>query len=231
MSFANLLALAVAPVIICLIYMYIRDKYEKEPIRLLVTGVLFGVVITFPIIHAENFVTMLMPIGGLTFEAFYTAFITAALVEEGMKFAVLFFLTWREKNLNERFDGIVYAAFISLGFAGFENALYVFNPDLGGVTTGLLRAIISVPGHGFFGVAMGYYFALAKLEPEKKAARLLSAFFAAWLTHGVFNFIIMSEMPYMIAVFGVFLAIMWINGFRRMKRHLENSPFKTEKAR
>jgi RsiW-degrading membrane proteinase PrsW (M82 family) len=223
---SSLFAAAVAPVLICSFYIYVRDKYEKEPYRLLLLGLVFGVTITFPIIQAENMVTALMPVGGLLFEAFYVSFIVAGLVEEAFKFIVLYSLTWRNRNLNERFDGIVYAVFISLGFAGLENILYVFNPELGGMATALSRAIFSVPGHGFFGVMMGYYFAMAKFEAGKKTRLMLRGFLIPWLVHGLYDFILLSNMPFVMFIFVPFVGCLWINGFKKMKKHIADSPFK-----
>ena len=224
---AKLGALAIAPVLICLFYIYIRDKYEKEPWRLLAIGVVIGSVLTFPIMQGAGFMMRFLPVTGQLGEAFYTSFAVAALVEEGFKFAALFFLTWRNHNFNERMDGIVYAVFISLGFAGVENWLYVFSPHLGGLETAFLRAVVSVPGHGFFGIMMGYYFALAKFEPRKKGRHLAAAFFAPWVVHGVYNTILLSGHAYYLVVFVPFLLMLWRGGFRRIRAHLAASPFKT----
>lgn len=219
--------LAVAPVLICLVYMYIRDKYEKEPWRLLATGVVIGAVLTFPIMQGEGFMMRFMPITGQLGEAIYISFAVAALVEEGFKFVVLYFLTWHNNNFNERLDGIVYAVFISLGFAGVENVLYVFSPQMGGLETAFMRAVVSVPSHGFFGIIMGYYFALAKFEPQKRGRHLLSAFFAAWAVHGIYDVILLSGYTYGMVVFVPFLLVFWRNGLKKIKTHLEASPFKT----
>ncbi len=218
--------MAVAPTLVCAFYIYIRDKYEKEPLRLLTLGLLYGVIITVPIVHTENFVTLFIPNGGVLMEAFYVSFAVAGFVEEAFKYAVLFFLVWRNDNFNERFDGIVYSVFISLGFAGLENIMYVLNPELGGMNTAFMRAIFSVPGHALFGVAMGYYFALTKFEPEHKVKLSFYAFFVPWLLHGIYDFILLSGMKYMMFVFVPFVVYLWVNGFRKMKAHLQNSPFK-----
>jgi RsiW-degrading membrane proteinase PrsW (M82 family) len=220
-------ALAVAPVLICLVYMYIRDKYEKEPWRLLVTGVVAGCIITLPVMQGQGFVARFMPIDiGQFGEAVFTSFAIASLVEEGFKFAVLYFLVWHGKNLNEKVDGIVYAVFISLGFAGVENVLYVFNPQLGGLATALLRAVVSVPAHGLFGVIMGYHFAIAKFEPQNKNLRMFLAFFSTWLAHGIYNTILLSGHAYYLVVFVPFLLMLWHGGLKKIKMHLEASPFK-----
>jgi len=222
-----LFVLAIAPTIAAIFYMYIRDKYEKEPIRLLATGLLFGALIAFPIMQTATYSTLLLPLNSGRFgDAAFTAFVSSSFVEEVFKFAVLFFLVWFNRNLNEPLDGIVYAVFISLGFAGIENVLYVFNPELGGISTAVLRAVFSVPGHALFGVMMGYYFALAKFEPQKRAWHLIKAFILAWLLHGIYNFILLSGMMYWLAVFIPFVIFMWYGGHRKIKRHLSNSPFK-----
>jgi RsiW-degrading membrane proteinase PrsW (M82 family) len=221
-----LLPMGIAPAVAGLFYIYIRDKYEKEPIRLLAIGVLFGVVLTAPIIKTEEIVHRIIPpYEGLS-GAFFSAFFAAALVEEGLKFAVLYFLTWRNKNFNERFDGIVYSVFISLGFAGCENILYVLSPTMGGFSTALSRAAVSVPSHGFFGVTMGYYFALAKFENHDNFSFIIKAFVWAFLIHGTFDFILISGYEYYMIIFIPFLCIFWLNGFRKMKKHIELSPFK-----
>lgn len=221
-----LLKLGLAPSIIVLFYIFIRDKYEKEPIKLLFTGVIFGIIITAPIVFTENIIMKYMPSGGKYVYAFYTSFIVASAVEELFKYIILYFLTWRNKNLNERFDGIVYSVFISLGFAGLENLLYVLNPNLGGVRTAILRAVFSVPGHGLFGVCMGYYFALAKFEPEKRTKFMISALFIPFFMHGFYDFILLAEIPYGMIIFVIFVVYLWINGFKKMKKHINKSPFK-----
>ena len=222
----TLLSLAIAPVLIALFYIYIRDKYEKEPVQLLVVGVVFGLVVTFPIVFVGNLSLLLLPQNAtLMGEAFFSAFITAAFVEEGFKYIILFFLTWRNRNLNEKFDGIVYAVFISLGFAFVENLLYVFSEDMGGTATALNRAVISIPGHGLFGVFMGYYFTLAKFSKKLERARYMAlAFILPWMIHGIYNFLLLSNSPYF--MFLAFLGILWYGGLAKMKKHINASPFK-----
>jgi len=223
----KLFSLALAPMFIAAFYIYIRDKYEKEPVRLLVTGLVYGAFIIVPVVRTQNLLLLFTPNSGVIAEAFFLSFAVAAFVEEFYKYIILFFLVWRNDNFNERFDGIVYAVFISLGFAGVENLLYVLSPSLGGVSTALSRAVFAVPGHALFGVAMGYYFAVAKFEPRHKNKCLLLAFSVPVLLHGTYNFILMSELPYLMAIFCVFAGYLWVSGFRKMREHIEASPFKT----
>lgn len=223
-----LFQLGLAPAVIILFYIYIRDKYEKEPIKLLITGILFGVIITAPIVFTENLIMHYLPYGNKILDAFLTSFVVASFVEETYKYIILYFLIWKNKNFNEKFDGIVYSAFISLGFAGIENILYVLNPQLGGFRTAVSRAVFSVPGHGLFGVYMGYYFALAKFDENKKIRYMLYAFIVPFIFHGVYDFILLSQIPYAMIIFIFFVIFMWITGFKKMKKHIKASPFKTK---
>jgi RsiW-degrading membrane proteinase PrsW (M82 family) len=222
----TLLTLGIAPALICLFYIYIRDKYEKEPIRLLFIGVLAGALISLPIIRTAGFMAGFMPPVGQMGEALFISFIIAGFVEEGFKFAALYFLIWRDRNLNEKMDGIVYAVFISLGFAGVENVLYVLHPTLGGLGTAMGRAVISVPAHGFFGVIMGYYFSMAKFEPASRKKYIFYAFFIPLIIHGIYNSLLLSGQTLLLIAFAPFLLFMWIDGFKKIKAHLEASPFK-----
>ncbi|MCL2235436.1 MAG: PrsW family glutamic-type intramembrane protease [Defluviitaleaceae bacterium] len=218
--------LAIAPVLICAVYMYIRDKYEHEPFRLLFLGLLAGAVITFPIMRTSGFVAGFTPVLGQVGEAAFTSFFVAGLVEEAFKFAALYFLVWRNRNLNEPVDGIVYAVFVSLGFAMVENVLYVFHPQMGGLQTAFMRALVSVPSHGFFGVIMGYYFALAKFEGEKRGRYMAMAFLVPWIVHGIYNTMLLSGQGWLLIAFVPFLAVFWLDGFKKIKSHLAISPFK-----
>ena len=87
----NLFILALAPICIIIAYIYIRDKYEKEPISLLLIGLFYGIIIVVPITFMENFMILFIPNKGLIIEHIYLSFMVAALVEEFFKFCILFF--------------------------------------------------------------------------------------------------------------------------------------------
>jgi len=219
----NLLIIALAPVVIILVYVYIRDKYEKEPWGLLLKTFLAGAFITLPIIILEG---GLSSIGqGLTglWDAAYNAFVVAAFSEELFKFLVIYFLIRRSPHFNERFDGIVYAVFVSLGFAAVENVLYVIS---GGLNAGLMRAFTAVPAHAFFGVVMGFYF--GKHRFINKSKYLYLALIWPILLHGAYDFILMSQKYYLLVFFIPFLIYLWINGFKKMKYLSDRSIFKKD---
>lgn len=219
----NLIFMAIAPIGILLFYIYIRDKYEKEPYKLLAVGVTVGFILTYPIIFLEQQVVDVMPSGSVKFEAFYVSFIVASLVEEGLKFIVVLFLIWKNRNFNEKFDGLVYAVFIALGFASCENIMYVTDEVLGGVETAILRSIISVPAHCFYGIFMGYYLSKAKYV---KKINLLFAFLVPFIIHGTLDFILSIEFKLNISFLIIYLLGLTYISLLILKKYNKESPFK-----
>ena len=174
---------ALLPAVILSLYIYKKDRVEKEPLRLLFALLLGGVACCYPAAVVEGFLLDIINKGILQFymlfgqsvnpKAIYTVhklfenFIGIALVEEGLKLLVLLRLTKNHNEFNSIFDGIVYAIFVSLGFAAFENILYVLQY---GFSNALMRAVTSVPGHTFFGVMMGYYYSFSHIAGKTAEA-------------------------------------------------------------
>lgn len=212
---------ALAPVAVILFYVYIRDKYEKEPLRLLLKTLLAGAFITIPILGVEMILsTYENQLTGL-WSAAYTSFVVAGFTEELFKFLVLYFFIRKDAHFNEQFDGIVYAVFVSLGFAAVENILYVTEH---GMQVGLTRAITAVPAHALFGVIMGFYFGKSLLHPQRKY--LILALVMPILFHGIYDFILFSKEYILLLLFIPYLIYLWINGFKKMKYLSEHSRFK-----
>jgi len=218
-----LLVAAAFPVVIFLIIIYRKDT-EREPPGLVLKCFFLGCVATAPIMLFELFAGAFNNFDSALFQSLYNAFIVAAIVEEGFKFLFLYRTIWKRKEFDQYYDGIVYAVFISLGFAFIENILYVFQFGLG---TAILRAVLSVPGHGLFGVAMGYFFSLARFSPNRGKGLLWLSFLVPVLFHGLYNFFLMyigeSENELLIGLlFLAFLAALifiWRSGIRYIKRH------------
>ena len=214
---------SLAPVFIILFYIYFRDKYEKEPLGMLIKALLLGIVIVIPVIFVERMLMILMPQSSKVAEAAYHAFVVAGSTEELFKFLALYLLVWNSPNFNEKFDGIVYAVFVSLGFAGVENVLYVMD---GGMQTALTRAITAVPAHAIFGITMGYYLGIAHMYRELKGKYLTRALLVPILLHGIYDFILMVEVSWLLLLFVPFLIVLYIMGIKKMKVLSDTSIFK-----
>ncbi|MDD2634482.1 MAG: PrsW family glutamic-type intramembrane protease [Bacteroidales bacterium] len=205
--------LAVAPVVVILAYIYYRDKYNKEPFWLLFLLFVSGMFSVLPVLGTGYLSDFFVDQFQGLYQVAYTAFIQAAFIEEFWKLLFTFFIVWWAKSFDERFDGIVYAVTVSMGFAVVENILYVTGY---GFSTGLLRMITAVPAHAIFGISMGYYLGRARFD-NPKAMYLILAFVVPWLMHGIYDFLIMSGVTWMVIVFIGFLILMYIYGFMRLK--------------
>jgi RsiW-degrading membrane proteinase PrsW (M82 family) len=221
----NLLILALAPVAALLLFMYYRDRYEKEPVKLLIAAFAMGGLSVLPILLAEALLSELMSFFYGTFAVFWQSFVVAATTEEFFKLVFLYWLVWKRADFNEKFDGIVYAVFVSMGFAAIENVMYVFDY---GLETGLVRALTAVPAHFIFGVAMGFYFGLARFFPQFKKRLIGAALLYPVLLHGIYDFILMSGSPFLLLLFIPFVFFMWHYGLKKIKRLSEKSVYQSD---
>ncbi|MBQ9930633.1 MAG: PrsW family intramembrane metalloprotease [Oscillospiraceae bacterium] len=189
-----LVCAALLPAIALCIYVYKKDRVEKEPIGLLMGLLVLGALSCYPAGELESVAfdwirEIFKPFGQESEGVLYLSDTTykiynavkyvfgVALIEEGIKFLILFTVTKDNKNFNSLFDGLIYAIFVSLGFAALENVFYVLRY---GWQTAIARAIYSVPGHMFFSVLMGYGYSMwhmyklaARQEKELKKLALI----------------------------------------------------------
>jgi RsiW-degrading membrane proteinase PrsW (M82 family) len=219
----TILIASLAPVFIILFYIYFRDKYDREPILLLLKLLVAGALIVLPIAFMEKLLTGMMPPLGRVGEAAYHAFIVAGITEEVFKFAVIYLLVWRSPQFDEKFDGIVYAVFVSLGFAAVENILYVLQ---NGYQTAMVRALTAVPAHALFGVTMGYYLGIARMYEELRSSYLSKAVLIPVILHGIYDFILMVQIGWLLMLFIPYVVYLYMAGMKKMKILSETSIFK-----
>lgn len=187
--------LAIIPSVILLINIYRKDKIEKEPGRLLFRCFVFGALMVFPAGICESIIGDILDIifsEGSLIKAFVDYYCVVGLCEELFKYLILILLVSKSKEYDCMFDGIVYAVFISLGFATLENMYYVVD---GGIGTAILRMFTSIPGHMVFAVYMGYFYSkykYSKLKNDRESAKSYECFalLVPVLLHGTYDFLI-----------------------------------------
>ncbi len=221
------LLLALAPVAAIIWYIYTKDEFEKEPTALLITCFMLGVLSVIPAVLGGMLGSYLgYDLTENIFTTFIHAFIVVGLSEELGKFLFLILFIFPKKDFNEPYDGIIYAVMIGMGFATFENIVYVVE---GGIDVALLRMFTAVPAHAAFGVIMGYYVGMAKfdhLHPENRPILLLMALFWATLAHGAYDFFLMQQsVEGLVLVAFVVLAIALYFSKKAIDIHNEASPF------
>jgi RsiW-degrading membrane proteinase PrsW (M82 family) len=182
----QLLAIALAPGVAIVLYIYLKDKHEREPLSLLLISFIYGIFSTMITLSISFPVNLLISLRSddLVHEA-YDAFLKVALVEEFSKFIFVRFILYPNKNFNEPFDGIVYAVMVSMGFATLENIVYVYNY---GFETGILRMFTAVPAHASFGVMMGYFLGLGKFSHRKQIYYSATALLIPTFFHGAYDY-------------------------------------------
>ena len=196
----KLILAAVVPAILLMIQVYRADRLEREPLSLLLWLLFWGVVATELAALSEQLGVLLLKrlipqsIFGNQQSTLYDVLLYFGVVacsEEGIKYLLLRFRTWRSPEFNCIFDGVVYAVFLSLGFALWENIHYVLAYGMG---TALARALTAVPGHACFGVFMGTWYGLAKRASlQGKTGKSLLFRFLAFLIpallHGLYDYV------------------------------------------
>lgn len=223
MDILSLLAISCAPGACIILYIYLKDKHEREPVGLLIRSFVFGmlaVLVTFMIsFPLEGFV----PSNEEDFsQQAVHAFIFVALVEEFSKFLFVRGLLYNHPDFNEPFDGIVYSVMVSMGFATLENIFYV---SQGGVSVALMRMFTAVPAHATFAVIMGYYLGKAKFE-HNRAFLAIVGLLAAAAFHGAYDYFwFISFVPgiWLGAIVSLFVGI-WLSR-KAIRIHQEASPF------
>ena len=222
----NLLLVAVAPVFIVTLYIYLKDKYEKEPKRLLFYNFLLGAIVSIIITSILYYVfDIVLPLPNETsiLQQFIKAFFVVGLIEEFSKYIIVRYFAQPNKAFNEPFDGIVYAVMVSMGFAATENIFYVLE---GGYTTALARAFTAVPAHATFGILMGYFMGKAKFSNSRIVLNL-SGLFLAILFHGSYDFFLFIDFVpgiWIGAIVSLFIGI--VLSRKAIKRHQRDSNFK-----
>lgn len=228
MSILILLAIALAPGVAIGVYIYLKDQHEKEPISLLVKSFFYGTLSVFVTLFISSIIDQFVTINVLDVsEQAVHAFLIVALVEEFSKFLFVRGILYRNKNFNEPFDGIVYAVMVGMGFATFENLLYVAE---GGIGVALTRMFTAVPAHAAFAVLMGYYLGKAKFE-DKKGYYAFHALGIATLFHGAYDyFLFISFVPgiWLGALASLILGIYLSR--KAITIHQNVSPFRTDKS-
>ncbi|AUC81703.1 PrsW family intramembrane metalloprotease [Lacinutrix sp. Bg11-31] len=222
----ELIIYALAPVAVVIFYIYLKDKYEKEPKRLLIISFLLGAIVSIIITTVLYGVFELaVPLTNSlsVLQQFIQAFFVVGFTEELSKYLVVLLFAQRNKAFNEQFDGIVYAVMVSMGFAATENIFYVMES---GATTALLRAFTAIPAHATFGILMGYFMGKAKFSKNRTLLNLTGLGLAI-LFHGTYDFFLFID----------FIPGIWVGAFvsliigvvlsrNAIKRHQKNSRFK-----
>ncbi|MBO2945047.1 intramembrane metalloprotease PrsW [Paenibacillus sp. F411] len=217
----TILASALAPGLSLLTYFYLKDKYDQEPLHMVLRMFLFGFLIVIPVLIIQK--GMLNWFGGIMF--IEPVFISGG-VEEFLKWFVLFHLIYNHIEFDEPYDSILYSAAISLGFASAENILYAWYSQ-GAFAPMMIRAMLPVSGHAMFGVIMGYYLGRAKFSKGSLSRRfLLMSLLIPWAYHALYDLILNTFKNSWLWFIVPMMVLLWYGAMGKIARANNRSPFR-----
>ena len=220
-----LFILAALPIILICLYIYSKDK-NKEPTKLLLKLFFFGVLSCILVVCLTEVIYIFIPFMNKDvshmnlIEILFYSFIIVALIEEFCKWLMTYKIGYNNKEFDEVYDIIVYSVFVSLGFAFLENLLYVLLNN--SFSVGIVRGLLSVPGHACDAIFMGYYLSVAKRcrkindKPNEKK-NVYKSILIPTLLHGIYDFCLFSGQSILIIIFFVFVINLYIISFKKLK--------------
>ena len=187
-----LLAAFIAPTAFWIGYLYYKDRFQPEPLRVVWIAYLLGIASGWLCVGAYRLVEMMgAPQDPLllaeTDRAAFLAYciVVVGILEEACKMLPLVLVLIHLRHFDEVLDGIVYASAIALGFATYENFFYL--PLLDGFER-WGRAIASPLVHTIFSSIWGYTIASAVLSGRRVLPAAVAGLGVAALLHGAYDF-------------------------------------------
>lgn len=232
---------ALAPVVFMLHFVYVRDKYQREPLHLVLRVYLISFLAVVPavIVEVAGQASLSASHSAPLLQTALLAFLVVGVAEEGTKYLFLRRFAFSRAEFDEPYDGIVYAVAVSLGFATVENLAYVFGAAAldQRLAVIVMRGLLSVPGHALWGVVMGFYVGHAKFAPNaaRRERLLRTGLLLPVFSHGLYDFSLMAATegiggPAAVGAFTVIFALTvlmsWVIGVRLISRTQAESPFR-----
>lgn len=223
-----ILVAGLLPCVVLLFYIYRKDTVEKEPVGLLIKLLLLGCLSTIPAIILEMIGSYILSAIGLTEGStlYYLIenFLIIAVAEEASKRYMLRKGSWNDPAFNYVFDGVVYAVFVSLGFAGLENVGYIAGF---GMEVAVIRGLAAIPLHAICGVFMGHFYGLHKAYSKygyakEAAANKKLSLLVPVLIHGFYDFCASVQSETMSYVWLGFVVVMDVIAFIQIRNYSKN---------
>jgi protease PrsW len=205
----GILSAGIAPGIALLSYFYLKDEYDSEPISVVLRTFVYGALLVLPIM----FIQYVLGVENLIHSDWIDAFLSSSMLEEFVKWFILFYVIYQYAAFDEPFDGIVYGASVSLGFATAENIFYLI---ANGVEHAFTRALLPVSSHALFGVIMGFYISKAKFTNGLKYKWIFLSLVVPIGLHGFYDYILISQENWIFVIFP-FMIFLWWLALRKVK--------------
>lgn len=247
LSILTMALISLIPSLGICVFVYFTDRKEKEPLWLL--ALLFGVsaLIYIPVYYFGKLIndaissffsgsysinlvlgtTSWTSSGTKIWYFILTSLIGTALIEETVRWLILYFITNRSKHFDCMFDGIVYSVVVSMGAALAQNVRLAFE---NGWEIFWLKLLSSFPWYLFFGIVMGIFYTTwhtkrnanekenrlideGKLKKDKikyPMGNLIASILVPTLIHGLYSFAVSMRLPDYNILFGIVVLLLMI---------------------
>ena len=216
--------IAISPIVVLGLYIYNKDK-NKEPKKVIAKMFAGGLLSAVATICITFILRFLFP--GIdkvddyrgSMQLFLYSFCFISLVGVLIKWLIVYFFSYKDKEFDELYDMIVYSIFVALGFACAQNLFYIYNY---GLVLGVVKMFSSIPSHAAIAIFMGYFLALSKLAfyngnlKKYKKYMALSIFAPAFL-HGTYDYFLFLANPVMIYIFLIFITVLYIMAYHNIR--------------
>ncbi len=217
---------SILPGILWLLYFYGQDRHEPEPRQLVFWVFLGGMLLVVPAgaleaLGKEGLVAARS--AGDLISLFYYSFFFIGLIEEGLKFSLLWFFVRPKKVMNEPVDGVIYGITTGLGFASLENFLYTQNL---GLEVGIWRGIVACLAHAAFTGWGGYFLTAEGAVARNPEIQFALGWGVALSLHGLYNFFLFLEHPALTLASFIITGFLTYTLLMKMRQLTKASPFR-----
>jgi RsiW-degrading membrane proteinase PrsW (M82 family) len=214
MNYTILMCPVVLPAIFWAWYHYHKDRCLPEPLGHLAMAFALGI----GSFYLAGFMYQALDLVNLRYDAFLLAekslwgvlaysVLAIGPIEEMAKMIPFFLVIIRFKEFNEPIDGIIYASFISLGFAAMENIQYT---QFLSSTEALARGFAGPVVHIVFASIWGYYIGRAYLCKRYLGPIILAAFLFSAALHGIYDFVVIALPAPFLPIAAMLIVGLWV---------------------
>ncbi len=202
---------------------WLKEDNHREPRHVILGAFLLGMATIFIAIPLEHIVNLFFPNYNLI-----TLFLWAS-IEEIVKFGAAYIIAIRTRFNIEPIDASIYLITAALGFAAFENTLFLLTPLADGdIAAGIVSinlrfvgaTLLHVISSGIIGVFLGLVFYKSK---SIKHTMLVIGLLTAIVLHTLFNHFIITRGDNLLVVFsgvwiGLVVVILVLEHIKKIKR-------------
>ncbi len=185
------------PLVIWLVFFLLRDWKNPEPKKVILHAFLMGILATGIVLVLQNYIEVFSKINIPSLYELvrnhdnFKTFIYVALIEELIKFLVIYLTLRHSKHLDEAIDPMIYMIICAIGFSSVENYLSVFN-RLNTITIPLQTLTARFLGANLLHIicsgVIGFFWSIQ--IATKKHGLLFLGIVLAVLFHAMFNTLI-----------------------------------------